>query len=53
MMKYETTATVTTKPYLTNTFHHDRGRFVFAVSPRRGEECALGCAQQIILSQPA
>jgi hypothetical protein len=27
---------------LTNPFHHDRGRFVFAVSPRRGEEGALG-----------
>ena len=37
-----TTAIVTTEFYLTNTFHHDRGRFVFAVSPRRGEECALG-----------
>jgi hypothetical protein len=23
-------------------FHHDRGCFVFAVSPRRGEQAALG-----------
>ena len=30
------------KWFLTNPFHHDRGRFVFAVSPRRGEEGALG-----------
>jgi hypothetical protein len=27
---------------LTNPFHHDRGRVVFAVSPRRGEQGALG-----------
>jgi hypothetical protein len=27
---------------LTNPFHHDRGRFVIAVSPRRGEEGRLG-----------
>ena len=37
-----TTAYLTTGPYLTNPFHHDRGRFVFAVSPRRGEQGALG-----------
>ena len=27
---------------LTRPFHHDRGRIVFAVSPRRGEQGALG-----------
>jgi hypothetical protein len=27
---------------LTRPFHHDRGRLVFAVSPRRGEQGALG-----------
>jgi hypothetical protein len=30
------------RPSLTRPFHHDRGRFVFAVSPRRGEQGALG-----------
>jgi hypothetical protein len=30
------------RPFLTRPFHHDRGRFVFAVSPRRGEQGALG-----------
>jgi hypothetical protein len=38
----ETTANLATKPYLTRPFHHDRGRIVFAVSPRRGEQGALG-----------
>jgi hypothetical protein len=33
---------LTTGPYLTRAFHHDRGRLVFAVSPRRGEQRALG-----------
>jgi hypothetical protein len=28
--------------FLTLPFHHDRGRFEFAVSPRRGEQAALG-----------
>jgi hypothetical protein len=36
-----TTADVTTKISLTRPFHHDRGRLVFAVSPRRGEQGAL------------
>ena len=30
------------RPSLTRPFHHDRGRLVFAVSPRRGEQGALG-----------
>jgi hypothetical protein len=30
------------RPSLTRPFHHDRGRFVIAVSPRRGEQGALG-----------
>jgi hypothetical protein len=38
----ETTAIATSKlTYLTRPFHHDRGRIVFAVSPRRGEQAAL------------
>jgi len=28
--------------YSIRPFHHDRGRLVFAVSPRRGEQGALG-----------
>jgi hypothetical protein len=30
------------RPSLTPPVHHDRGRFVFAVSPRRGEQGPLG-----------
>jgi hypothetical protein len=33
---------INSKCYLTLPFHHDRGRIVFAVSPRRGEQAALG-----------
>jgi hypothetical protein len=41
-MKQRTTASLTTELSLTRPFHHDRGCFVFAVSPRRGEQAALG-----------
>ena len=37
-MKQRTTANLTTELSLTRPFHHDRGCFVFAVSPRRGEQ---------------
>ncbi len=35
-----TTANLATQTYLTIPFHHDRGRLVIAVSPRRGEQGA-------------
>lgn len=35
-MNNETNANLATETYLTQ-FHHDRGRVVIAVSPRRGE----------------
>jgi hypothetical protein len=41
-MKFSSNNNIRAKSSLTRPFHHDRGRIVFAVSPRRGEQAALG-----------